>query len=947
MDDQSKKLKNPLFSAFVTGTTLEDYSQNAILLPAKEKPPPSSLKISQEQLLNEILSNPLKSPDDSSRSSEPGPSSEFSTKDLPAAQTAPPFAQDLPDISTLQPHLAPTAANTSHLSSVFSSFSNILSLGGSSTKEPVPVPPPAGIDTFIQQPAINPDPVPLFSADSAQFLQQKPPTTSETSNQFRRGGLKRPTYAPVPGLSGTAPAPAAPAPPVIAPPQPAPYFTSAFFTPSIDSVVTSSAQIHQHPFRPLSAPSPVAHFQSNFGQEAAPSPVMDAISPSELGRDNGRIDSASNSSTGGAESEQARAPVNQVYRPVYHHWFFEKGGQEKKSWQPFSMVDSLALEHAFTSNDLDPEKVIATDGGRYDVNILRRQRSAVYWKSEPTEVRRCSWFHKNSSDGRLLPYEENVAATLEEEYKVAFESNQWHRKIELPNGETVVLHGPDVLVLFSQSQVPDAWGNSTTQPRPRVVKRGMDEFDIDEGEPARVDHILFMVHGIGSVCDLKFRTVEEVVDEFRGIAYQLVQSHYRTSCEAGAVHRVEVLPISWHDRLHSEETGIDDQLDRITLSSVPTLRKFTNDTLLDILFYTSPVYCQKIISTVGSELNRIYDLFKMRNPEFSGGVSLGGHSLGSLILFDLLCHQDSKVETDSEESDDLTSEKPAPQDRKMSKRISYMMGAIGTGQPQIHYTRLNFEPKNFFALGSPIGMFIIVRGLDTLGDNFSLPTCPAFYNIFHPHDPIAYRIESLINPELGQLNPVLIPHHKGRKRMHLELKETMARVGADLKQKVFDSMKNTWNSVYQLAMFHKQTPPPNLEEEVASAYNEQIEVKDEPEQVEDTAGINLGTLNGGRRIDYVLQEAPFEVLTEYFFALKSHVCYWESEDTILMILKEIYTSMGVTSDSQIPQQSMTIERAAPSFENNSLYGAGVDPTRPMQLPGNIQPPPMAGFVKKT
>lgn len=28
-----------------------------------------------------------------------------------------------------------------------------------------------------------------------------------------------------------------------------------------------------------------------------------------------------------------------------------------------------------------------------------------------------------------------------------------------------------------------------------------------------------------------------------------------------------------------------------------------------------------------------------RNPGFRGCVSLGGHSLGSLILFDMLCHQ--------------------------------------------------------------------------------------------------------------------------------------------------------------------------------------------------------------------------------------------------------------------------------------------------------------------
>jgi len=38
-----------------------------------------------------------------------------------------------------------------------------------------------------------------------------------------------------------------------------------------------------------------------------------------------------------------------------------------------------------------------------------------------------------------------------------------------------------------------------------------------------------------------------------------------------------------------------------------------------------------------------------------------------------------------------------------------------------------------------------------------------------------------INPELGQLRPVLILYHKGRKRMHYELRDTMARVGADIK----------------------------------------------------------------------------------------------------------------------------------------------------------------------
>lgn len=37
---------------------------------------------------------------------------------------------------------------------------------------------------------------------------------------------------------------------------------------------------------------------------------------------------------------------------------------------------------------------------------------------------------------------------------------------------------------------------------------------------------------------------------------------------------------------------------------------------------------------------------------------------------------------------------------------------------------------------------------------------------------------------------------------------------------------------------------------------------------------SLGALNEGKRIDYVLQEAPLEFFNEYLFALTSHVCYW-------------------------------------------------------------------------
>ncbi|KPJ00503.1 Phospholipase DDHD2 [Papilio xuthus] len=70
----------------------------------------------------------------------------------------------------------------------------------------------------------------------------------------------------------------------------------------------------------------------------------------------------------------------------------------------------------------------------------------------------------------------------------------------------------------------------------------------------------------------------------------------------------------------------------------------------------------------------------------------------------------------------------------------------------------------------------------------------------------------------------------------------------------------------------------------------------------------LGKLNDGCRVDYVLQEAPFEMINEYLFAMSSHVGYWESEDTMLLMLREVYSCRGVRPDGCLPQNTMKMER---------------------------------------
>lgn len=46
---------------------------------------------------------------------------------------------------------------------------------------------------------------------------------------------------------------------------------------------------------------------------------------------------------------------------------------------------------------------------------------------------------------------------------------------------------------------------------------------------------------------------------------------------------------------------------------------------------------------------------------------------------------------------------------RLSRRMSYLTIGPGTGQPYTNYPQLIFQPKSFFALGSPIGRFCFIN----------------------------------------------------------------------------------------------------------------------------------------------------------------------------------------------------------------------------------------------
>ncbi|XP_062452934.1 phospholipase DDHD2 [Rhea pennata] len=689
-------------------------------------------------------------------------------------------------------------------------------------------------------------------------------------------------------------------------------------------------------------------------------------------------------------SEAPESDAANKYETVVPHWFYCKVIDSRERWMPFSTQDSERLEEAHISGRNKEDLIVPTSGGRYDVHLKKRQRVAVYWEEEVSEVRRCTWFYKGDKDNKYIPYSETFSEELEEAYMIAVTLDEWKKKLESPSREIIILHNPKLMVHYHPVATSDDWGSTPMeQGRPRTVKRGVENIatEIPNGEPLQIDHLVFVVHGIGPACDIRFRSIVQCVNDFRNVSLNMLQAHFKKAQEQQQIGRVEFLPVNWHSSLHS--TGVDVDLERITLPSINRLRHFINDTILDVFFYNSSTYCQTIVDTVASEMNRLYQLFLQRNPGFKGGVSIAGHSLGSLILFDLLTNQKAAPEDEehSKEGSRTTSSTRGVEQvkeilkmlelseycdvferEKMDRQALFLctekdlkeMGIplgprmkilhyisskremqgvsdqkataaghsresrvqpgsstefdntsdgkncqyrdVGLGQVSANYPQLIYKPTIFFAFGSPIGMFLTVRGVKRINPNYSLPTCKGFFNIFHPFDPVAYRIEPMIVPDV-EFEPMLLPHHKGRKRMHLELKEGLTRMSVDLKNNLLGSLRVAWQSFTRAPLPAVEAAATDTEAEAETSVEKQAETKPEetPEPVKEEAShINVGMLNGGHRIDYVLQEKPIESFNEYLFALQGHLCYWESEDTVLLVLKEIYQTQGITLDQPLP-----------------------------------------------
>ncbi|KAJ3374114.1 hypothetical protein GGF31_008330 [Allomyces arbusculus] len=288
--------------------------------------------------------------------------------------------------------------------------------------------------------------------------------------------------------------------------------------------------------------------------------------------------------------------------------------------------------------------------------------------------------------------------------------------------------------------------------------------------PRRGDLLLFVVHGMGRQ-DWLPRNVESLRSSVTAIladsaaaavvdrdadadvdndVAQDATSHdahlpfRRAAGPLRHVGRVDLVPIEYHSVLHATTKAA---IDRIRLPSCPAMRTVIDEFVVDPLYYFTPFHGQFVRNEVVRQLNAKYAEYMAAHPNFRGHVALLAHSQGGIVMWDLL-------------------------NAKVADGVSPV--AIPLAFPLTHV----------FTMGSPIANVVVLRGhdqglprnaeaaRDDLASSLALPSADVaddglrahyahpttqFFSLFHPLDPIAYRIEPLFDAHLASVPPVPVP----------------------------------------------------------------------------------------------------------------------------------------------------------------------------------------------
>lgn len=638
-----------------------------------------------------------------------------------------------------------------------------------------------------------------------------------------------------------------------------------------------------------------------------------------------------------------------------------------EEWQPLRKVDCKRLNDEKSKSLEYGHHPVLIESGRAtadpDFGIIR----ANFVPRAPRELTSCTWFvvteeKKDPQTGNmrkvLEPMPDDQSERVEDFYqKAIYEASVYGKGIDPLLREKVDLGEscPDYHIevckengAYLMRKVPNGWFSKSFP-----LQRGHGSYVVEGEEEEEmlgpIHHVVFVVHGIGENWFSKDKSTSmvEQMDQVRLVFQKRQIADWKKKCDLAKrkkepipdpPNRVEFLPILWYDRLHNKSSAMTKSLEAVTLNTIPALRSIANDVVLDVLLYMTPNYCHDVLKSVTDQIYSVYEVFNKVFPDFAsrgGKCSLLGHSLGSVICWDLLSlkkrdlakkgnahHGDHLRASDTAsnaaniglqqtKSSTTDSEVEVVEAVRTNTENDFGGGTWGPSLAQDYDAVIPFEPEFTMFVGSPIGLFLSLRGAHAVFDSirdihpqkpkispFTLPS-RAVYNIFSPSDPVAYRIE-----------PLLLEH--GTNNDSLPEPMYLTRLGEDVRLHV---------KALQLVSFFtgnskRSSKVEDTPRTVEKSGSDEMDI-DGPTTSDDSNNDALRFPLGGKseRLDFQLQ--PSLIDNEYVKSVTAHSTYFQQTDIIDFVIditgqidREVIDLTGDDEEispglSQILQQSIS------------------------------------------
>ncbi|XP_076231435.1 phospholipase DDHD1 isoform X3 [Calliopsis andreniformis] len=483
------------------------------------------------------------------------------------------------------------------------------------------------------------------------------------------------------------------------------------------------------------------------------------------------------------ESVMSELMYAEPLTPEQIRWFYRDGVD--KRWVEFCGYDSLRIENAWQNyqnlvsknNDeahsSPPIEKIVVKGGMYDVEIDKMKCVSIYCPGEEWEIMRGTWYY----DGSWIPLETEQSKVIEEVHLNLFQKqspSQTTSACNTPSHSYKVLytehfpefhvdwHSINDVILYSEYRHSKLMRSVTSKlgfakTTGYQLRRGYKVAATVDDKPHDIDHLVFVVHGIGQKRDTG--KIIRNTTSFRDCVDWLKQKYFPNSN-----YRVEFFPVEWRSSL-----------------------------------------------------------------------KLDGGWMGP----------DTRP--------------PSPETQ------------------EVLLQRLQFPIENLFCLGSPLSVFLALRTRSPSNKTDVMPQglCKRFYNIFHWSDPVAYRMEPLLERGYSKIEPVLIPPYGG-----VEGQQTMEQAPPAI---------STVDQTFSPPETDERDESPDMSTRaVDKGWSLWGLVRAGWNAKEDASTPLQPGQELAQRLDYVLRAT---LGRNYLYTVAAHTTYWSNYDVAYFVLTRLFPTL--------------------------------------------------------